>query len=144
MRQTAPFPMALDELVDRVKYKDGWTFTLADIDRGQGSEGLTLIIALNVADGYLPARNVRVNHYMIVPPAAYDAREWKRWLFDQILLVEQHEAGEFFQIGDERPYAPHHAPGRNPYVVHEVGTQEDATTDYLGNRFSLQEKLGKA
>lgn len=71
---------------------------------------------------------------MPVPPAAYDRRSWQRWLFDQVLLVEQHEACEFFQVDGRRPYAPNHGPGRNPYTIHELGTAADAETDFRGRR----------
>ena len=136
-RQKAPFPVLLARLVERLKYKAGWTFELAHIDRGQGSEGLTLTINITVPDSYNPERRMRVNHYMIVPPAAYDERSWTRWLLDQILLVEQHEACEFFLIDDKRPYAPHHAPGNNCYTIFDHGTAEDAQTTYRGEHFDL-------
>lgn len=42
MRQAAPDPMVLRGLVERLEYRAGWTFTLADIDRGQGSEGASV------------------------------------------------------------------------------------------------------
>jgi len=74
----------------------------------------------------------RVNHYMPVPPAAFDERSWRRWLFDQCLLVERHEAMEFFAIDDERPYAPSHGPGNDPYIVREVGTETDQRTSFRG------------
>lgn len=135
MKQIAPEPKSLEELVAKLEYKQGWHFSLQDIDRGQGSEGLTLIILVVSPDSYHPEYNIRVNHYMIVPPAAYDERAWCRWLLDQILLVEQHEACEFFKIADERPFAPNHGPGRNPYSIIEQGTQMDAETNFLGQQF---------
>jgi hypothetical protein len=137
MRQFAPDPFALSELVKNLKYKEGWTFELVDLDRGQGSEGLTLVIAVRCVDSYHPEHgpNFRVLHYMIVPAAAYDERAWRRWLLEQILLVETHEACEFFMIGDDRPYAPNHGPGRDPYTVLELGTYEDAHTTFRGERF---------
>lgn len=140
LTQIAPFPAVLETLVAQVRYKSGWAFSLQDIDRGQGSAGLTLIIAITCPDTYHPTRTIRVNHYMIVPPAAFDERAWCRWLFDQILLVEQHEAAEFFQVCGERPYAPNHAPGRNPYTITDQGTPQDATTDYRGERFTVEQR----
>ena len=74
MRQVAPDPKPLRFLVDRLEYKPGWQFTLTDLDRGQGSEGLTLVILRVGPDSYDHARILRVNHYMPVPPAAFDAR----------------------------------------------------------------------
>lgn len=132
MKQIAPDPSLLDGLIKRLEYKAGWSFDLEDIDRGQGSEGLTLVITVNSPDSYHPERNIRVLHYMIVPPAAYDERAWCRWLLDQILQVEQHEACEFFKVDGERPYAPNHGPGRNPYTITDQGTPEDAKTDFRG------------
>jgi hypothetical protein len=138
MQQLAPDPTILLELVKKIKYKN-WRFTVEDIDRGQGSKGLTLIIYVVCHDTYDPDHIMGVNHYMIVPPAAFDERAWRRWVFDQVLLVEQHEACEFFQVDGQRPYAPHHAPGRNPYTFVEIGTQEDAQTNYLGEHFEIRD-----
>jgi hypothetical protein len=134
VRQTAPDSVVLHNLVERLGYKDGWRFRLDDIDRGQGSEGLTLVINIHAANSYHPDRSVSVNHYMIVPPAAYDARSWRRWLLEQILLVESHEACEFFRIGGEHPYAPSHGPGNDPYIIREMGTAADAETNFRGVR----------
>jgi hypothetical protein len=139
MNQVASYPHTLAKLVDRLHYKEGWLFWLQDLDRGQGSEGLTLIINLTVPDSYHPEQTMRVDHYMIVPPAAYDERSWCRWLLDQILLVEQHEACEFMRIDGHRPYAPNHGPGRNCYSIMEQGTKEDAQTTFRGERFELGE-----
>lgn len=149
MYQRAPYPTILARLVESVAYKPGWSFTLEDKDRGQGSHGLTLCILITVPDGYHPERDRSVVHYMLVPPAAYDDRSWQRWLFDQVLLVERHEAMEFFRfeyetpnrIGTEvfgsnqhveRPYAPSHGPGNDPYLIREVGTDVDVRTSFRG------------
>jgi hypothetical protein len=132
VRQVAPDPDLLRELVGQLAYKEGWKFWLEDMDRGQGSEGLTLVIQRYGPDTYHPGRMMRVNHYMIVPAAAFDVRSWRRWLLDQFLLVERHEACEFFQIGGERPYAPSHGPGNDPYLIREVGTDLDRRTSFRG------------
>jgi hypothetical protein len=70
--QSAPFPTQLEELVKACSYRPGWTVRLSDIDRGQGSKGLTLIITTKGYDTYHPedGQHYRVNHYMPVPPAA--------------------------------------------------------------------------
>lgn len=134
MRQEAPYPYALETLVNQLKYRPGWEFDLADTDRGQGSKGLTLVITTRGYNSYHPERGetYRVNHYMLVPPAAFDERSWRRWLFEQLHLVELHELMEFFQIGDERPFAPSHGPGNDPYLVRELGTDEDQRTSFRG------------
>ena len=134
MTQRAPFPDVLRSLVRRLEYRPGWTCRLSNMDRGQGSSGLTLVITTVGLDSYHPERGetYRVNHYMPVPPAAYDERSWRRWLFEQFLLVERHEACEFFKIDGERPYAPHHGPGNDPYIVFDHGTDLDVRTEYTG------------
>jgi hypothetical protein len=146
MSQRASYPTALAELVRRLFYKRGWLFTLEDLDRGQGSIGLTLVITVATVNSYNPGEPLTVAHYMPVPPAAYDGRSWQRWLFEQVLLVERHEAAEFFRLapsaddghsiaaggGGWRPYAPSHGPGNDPYLVREVGTIEDVRTSFRG------------
>lgn len=132
LTQTAPYPEALAMMVRHVQYKDGWRFKLHHLDRGQGSAGLTLEIVVCTPDSYHPEQNTVVHHYMIIPAASYNARSWKRWLFDQILLVEQHEAAEFFRIGGVRPYAPLHGPGNDPYLVAELASDQDRRTSFRG------------
>lgn len=134
MTQTAPYPVELADLVNKITYREGWEFYLSDRDRGQGSKGLTLRILIESVDTYNPTETIRVWHYMIVPAAAYDRRSWQRWLLDQILLVERHECCEFFQIDGKRPYAPNHGPGNDPYIIFDHATIQEARTDYLGNK----------
>jgi len=131
MQQAAPYPDALAHLVGCLEYRPGWKFTLTNLDRGQGSQGLTLVITTLGYDSRHPDRGetYKVNHYMLVPPAAYDVRSWRHWLFEQLLLVERHEAMEFFALHDSpgsehavRPYSPSHGPGNDPYLVREAGT----------------------
>lgn len=132
MEQHAPYPTVLDDLVRNIDYKAGWAFKLVHMNRGQGSEGLTLIITIVTPNSYNSDQMRRVHHYMIVPSAAYDERSWQHWVFSQILLVEQHEAMEFFQVMGQRPYPPSHGPGNDPYLIREVGTVTDARTSFTG------------
>lgn len=132
MTQEAPYPDALAELVKAVRYRPGWFFSLDVVDRGQGSIGLTLVIRVSTVNSYPPNEPLRVVHYMPVPPAAYDERSWRRWLFEQCLLVDRHEACEFFEVGGDKPYAPSHGPGNDPYLVREIGTDVDRRTSFRG------------
>lgn len=134
MQQTAPWPEILESLVTRLEYRPGWRFALEDIPRGQGSAGLTLAIYSLGYDTYHPenGETYRVVHYFPVPPAAFDERSWRRWLLERLLEVEKHEACEFFQIDGERPYAPHHGPGNDPYIIFDHGTDEDVRTSFRG------------
>lgn len=151
MHQKAPFPKELEMLVERLHYRPGWTFALRhDLNRGQGSIGLTFDVMTRGVNSYNPdgPSNYGVHHYFPVPPAAYDKRSWRHWLFEQILLVERHEAMEFFRFehdGDfvgrdgehhdtyiDRPYRPNHGPGHDPYIVSELATDEQRRTSFTG------------
>lgn len=130
---TAPYPHELRDLVEKCAYRDGWMIRLVDdLDRGQGSRGMTVVITTSVVNTYRPDERMRVNHYFPVPPAAYDRRSWQRWLFEQFHLVELHECAEFFQIDGARPYAPSHGPGNDPYLIREIGTDVDQRTTFRG------------
>lgn len=87
----APYPVELEALVERCSYRPGWTVELIDMDRGQKSAGLTLVIMTYTVNTYRPEEEVRVNHLFPVPPAAYDERSWQRWLFERFHDVELHE-----------------------------------------------------
>jgi hypothetical protein len=130
--QEAPYPDILASLIERLTYRRGWMFTLQDIDRGQGSKGLTFVALGVYPNSYDPDEMIRVYHYFPVLPAAYDERSWRRWLFERILEIERHEACEFFQIDGVRPYAPHHGPGNDPYIIFEHGTDLDVRTSFRG------------
>lgn len=134
-QNVAPFPHELDELVKVLGYRPGWKFTLAWLDRGQGSEGLTLDIVTRGYNSYHweHGDTYRVHHYMPVPPASYNRQSWQRWLLEQVLLVERHEAMEFFDIDGTRPFAPNHGPGNDPYTVRELTTDEARRTSFRGD-----------
>jgi hypothetical protein len=147
LTQTCAYPTFLHDLVTRCSYK-GWSIVLEeDLDRGQGSKGTTLVITSCTEDSYAEPPGdeaetvcgrshpslINVRHFFIVPAGAYDEFEWRRWLFDCCVAVELHEAMEMFKIDGTRPYAPHHGPGRNPYILHERGSDEQANTDQRGN-----------
>ena len=133
MRQEAPRPDALYEVVQQLHLQPGYTAELLDdYDRGQGSKGLTLCISVMCEDAYNTQVLRTVLHLFIVPAAAYDYRSWRRWVFQRYLDVLTHEAMEWFLVGTDRPYAPNHGPGRDPYVVHEVGTDQDRRTSNQG------------
>lgn len=112
---------ALRDVVANVKYKDGWRIWLADMPRPTehyaGSEGLTLCVAAVVPDSTQPGKTTSVEHWLSVPPTSWNRVTWIRWIFDQLLLVERHEAMEFYAVGDHKPFFPSHGPGRNPYAI---------------------------
>lgn len=98
----APWPETLDELLEGFSFMPGWRFEIRDLDRGQGSYGLTLVISIDTTNSYAkpvehPRHRLHVQHYMPVPPAAYNRGSWQRWLFEQCVLVLRHEGMEFFE-----------------------------------------------
>jgi hypothetical protein len=131
---SAPYPQELADLVDQLEYRPGWTFSLEDRDRGQGSEGLTFVVLSRGYDTYNPDRGetYQVYHYFIVPAASYGRKSWQRWILDRLLDIESHECCEFMQVDGDRPFAPNHGPGRDPYQIVEMGTIEDASTKFTG------------
>jgi hypothetical protein len=159
MRQAAPYPDALAELVAQLRYRRhlGWRVWLDDdlqrdppgTHAGE-SRGMTLVVQRHGPDSYHHDRTLTVNHYFPVPPATFDRDTWTRWLFDTLGLVDVHERMEDFALldaatealcptppgGEEplvRPFAPNHGPGRNPYVVHSYAADTDRRTSFRGD-----------
>jgi hypothetical protein len=130
--QSALYPEELASLVKACSYRQGWGVYLDDIDRGQGCSGLTLTILVVGPDSYPPHDTVQVRHLFPVPAAAYDRRSWRRWLFERYLEVERHEAMEWFTLDGEKPYAPNHGPGSDPYIVAELSTERERRTSFRG------------
>lgn len=134
MFQQAPDPTELFDLVRRIKYKPGWEIELIDnYDRGNGSVGLTLIITCWTINSRHQTSSFGVRNYFIVPAATYNMKSWRRWIFECYGKVEDHERAEFFMDGDERPFAPLHGPGNDPYFIRELSTDEEVRTDQCGN-----------
>lgn len=140
LTQTAPWPKELHRLHATMKYKANWRFMLeVDKNRDQGSRGTTLTIQITTPDSYHPEQMRTVNHYFPVPPAAYDYRSWRRWLFDQILLVERHEAMEFYQVRDDSLLGPDASCEKcaHAMTLHDGRDSSCAAPDCLPHRFSV-------
>ena len=128
-RQVGPDEAAavLAELIPRITYKD-WSLSLREVSRGQGCEGLTLIIEASVPDTTPgSSETITFAHLFPVLPAAYNEANWTRWVLECLIAVEQHEALEWFCVDGERPYFPSHAPGENPYTVERVNGKTTAS-----------------
>lgn len=141
--QIAPYPDELADLVSKCVYRkhEGWQVDLLDdCLRDQDSKGrtvghgLTLSVLTNGYDSYNPedGPGYRVYHYFIVPAATYNRASWERWLFEQFCKIEIHECMENFIIDGERPFAPLHGPGDDPYIVHEYATDIQKRTKFTG------------
>jgi hypothetical protein len=113
--------VSLADVVAGVTYKEGWTLSLDYINRPTeqfaGSQGLTLRIHAVVPNSVKPGETTYVEHWMAVPPTSWGREAWVRWVLDQIILVEQHEAMEFYAVDGKKPYFPAHGPGRDPYAI---------------------------
>ena len=135
IRQEAPgdgFDILLS-LLDRLSYRASWSFRLArQLDRGQGSVGDTLIIIVQDENSVRPGELIGVQHFFPVPPAAYNERSWRWWLFQRIGEVEQHERMEFFKLDGKAVYPPAHGPGNDPYLILDYGSDEDRRMSFRG------------
>ena len=100
----------LEQLVAGLGYKPGWRFKL-----GGPRRRFVCVYALT-ADSWHPERERWTQHMFEVPDDLARA-EWARWVFDRLLEVEQHEAGEFLRVGDQRPFYPHHQDEGSPYEL---------------------------
>jgi hypothetical protein len=120
----------LRRLVEQARCKPGWSFRMVD-----ESGALRFVVRVSGYDSSQPDERVpmTVNHFFPVPTATYNEKSWRRWMFEMCRRVENHELGEWFRIGSEWPFAPCHAPGEDPYTVHEYRTPEDALTTQDGS-----------
>ncbi len=160
MRQVAPYPQALADLVSALRYRQhlGWRVWLEDDlqrdkpGRHSGeSRGMTLVVQRAGPNTYDHDEHMRVNHYFAVPPATYNRASWMRWLFDRLGDVDTHERMEDFAFAMvievrpgtpqrnadeaevlERPLAPCHGPGWDPYVVTYERAGTDRRTSFRG------------
>jgi hypothetical protein len=113
----------LSALVDEVRCKPGWFFRIVEED-GAGR----LVITVEGYDSSQPSKRMpfTVRHFFPIPQATYNEKTWRRWIFEQCRRLENHELGEWFRIGTERPFAPLHGKGEDPYTVHEFRDEIDA------------------
>ena len=113
----------LRSLVKRTRCKPNWLFKLED------REGvLRLCIIVVGPDSRIEGEEIQVSHFFPVPIATYNEKTWRRWMFECCRRLENHELGEFFMVDGERPFAPLHGPGEDPYTVHEFRDEVDART----------------
>jgi hypothetical protein len=122
----------LRRIIAVVKFKPGVYFTLVD----DAEEGLRLRIKDSLCrDAYKPddPHVMGLNHYFPVPLTTWNEHSWRRWVFDCCLAYENHESGEWFRFDDERPFAPAHGPGENPYVINYIRSDVVARTTQNGS-----------
>ncbi|MCW2929906.1 MAG: hypothetical protein JWM19_868 [Actinomycetia bacterium] len=156
MRQVAPYPGELAALVKALRYRRdrGWEVWLEDDlqrdkpGRHSGeSRGMTLVVQRCGPDSYHPEKIIAVNHYFAVPPSTYNRQSWMWWLFKRLRSVDLHECMEDFVLavgrlpddadgpgGEdlERPLAPNHGPGWDPYLITVERTETDRRMSFRG------------
>lgn len=114
MRAGAPqqvWKLVVQELT-KIRYKPGWHF-FVEMIRNEPN----LTISTTTQDSYHPeVDDYHTAHHFVVPnDVVMNEKELNRWVFDCILLVELHEAMEFFQVDGMRPYAPIHSRAAGTY-----------------------------
>lgn len=119
----------LRKCATEASYKPGYRFDIIDED---GALRLR-ITDFECINAYAPGKSFPLSHYHPVPVATYNEKTWKRWIYEQCRRVENHEIGEWLRWGDERPFAPMHGPGEDPYTVHEIRLESDALTTQDGS-----------
>lgn len=117
----------LQRVVDEARCKPGWSFRLVDEEGAK-----RLVITIDGVDNYDHDSPRVVDHYHPVPITTYNEKSWRRWVLEQCLRTMNHELGEALNFNGERPFAPMHGPGEDPYTVHEVRSEIDALTTQLG------------
>lgn len=102
-------PAGLVSLLVTFRYKPRWRFELQDPAGLGGYGNWMLVIHTWVEDVFRPGVWAE-GHFAIPVPRGMDgnASFWERWLRDAIWRgPEEHEVGEWFRVGDRRPFDPH-------------------------------------
>lgn len=97
----------LAAFLERVTYKEGWSFRLLEAGVGYTLE-IRIRGAVNSHDPAGPL--IVLTHRRPVAEHLLDSvddRYRMDWLYRQILEVERHEAGEFFRVDGRAPFHPH-------------------------------------
>lgn len=79
-------------------YRPDWHFYV---------KGGYLCVRAAVVDTDDPTQICPLKYKQALPPYAPPSFPWQRWLFDQIMRIERHEAQEFFKIAGMKVYDPH-------------------------------------
>ncbi len=125
----------LRALVAEVQGPKAWSFRIADEDGA-----LWLVITIEGHNNYAPKQPFIVSHFHPVPITTYNKKTWRRWIFEQCRRTMNHELGETVRWGEDRPFAPLHGPGEDPYTVHEFRDEVDARTIQDG---SIRPPIGR-
>jgi hypothetical protein len=98
--------LTLADIVENLVYKPDWQLCIED---RHGT--LYLGVITTTYDAYHPERGLtyHTHHRFLIPPDPGQAGNWRRWVFDRLGDVDDHERMESFVLYGERPYAPDHS-----------------------------------
>lgn len=123
----------LKSIVRETKCLPNWSFNLGYDD----DDMPVLHITIEGTNNYDHTQAFTVTHCHPVPNATYNEKSWRRWILEQCIRTMNHELGENLRFGVggevERPYAPMHGPGEDPYTIHEVRSETDALRTQSGS-----------
>jgi hypothetical protein len=107
-------PVNLVQVLFGLKYKPNWSFRIVPYKLGW-----KMYCDHQTTHSETGGPTI-VHHGMVVPDQPrWGVITWRRWVFDQLILCETHEAGEFFSVNGVKPFAPQHGSAVNPYVIEE-------------------------
>lgn len=108
-------PPYLRDLVENLKYKNRWEFSLQYKFLPTGIDGLVFQVFAYVENAFDHTEKMVIPHNFPVPPVSYNRDNWAAWIVDRIGDVERHERDEAVQFYGVREFAPHHSNGEDPY-----------------------------
>lgn len=101
----------INAVVSRFSYRPGWVFKVG------GPLGRFLCVHAITMDSQNQSATRSTQHMFEMPADGFtDERHAARWTFEQLLLCELHEAGEFFTVDGFAPFFPYHQDEGSPYA----------------------------
>lgn len=98
-------------LLGRISYKPDWSFNI----KNYAGDSSVFEISIKTIDSNGGAP-LLINHHFPIPLKGF-GYDLERWVLDCILMVEQHEACEFFKLDGIQIYLPEHGPDGHPYKI---------------------------
>lgn len=95
----------LAEQLAEYTYRPGWRLIVRDDE----FEGPCFWVIADLPDAYNAGSTVMVRIRSLIPPMA-SRREFERWLWWRLDLIERHECREFFQRDGKPVFDPHAEP----------------------------------
>lgn len=123
----------LRKVVREASCFSNWSLRVEDESKHIDVEYPRLVIRIEGENNYTHAPYI-VDHYHPAPSGVtYNEKTWRRWVYDQCLRTMNHEIGEALVFNGERPFAPMHGPGEDPYTIHEIRSEADALMTQNGS-----------